>query len=163
MKLRMLIFGLIILGLSSCKQEDYNSKALEKRIDNLEKNLEATYKPGLGEFMSGIQVHHAKLWFAGVNNNWELADFEVGETKEALEDIKVYCTDRPEIKEIGIIEPTLENVSQAVKQKNGKQFENSFMELTNTCNSCHVATNHGFNVIKVPDSPPFSNQDFEVK
>ncbi len=163
MEWKMLIFSLFVIGLSSCKQKESSTQILEARIAAMEKKLEATYKPGLGEFMSGIQVHHAKLWFAGINNNWKLADFEVGEIKEALEDIKNYCTDRPEIKDIGIIEPALEDVSKAITQKNNKQFKDSFMELTVTCNTCHEATDHGFNVIKVPDSPPFSNQDYEVK
>ena len=35
--------------------------------------------PGFEEFMSNIQAHHAKLWFAGQNHNWKLADFEIHE------------------------------------------------------------------------------------
>lgn len=151
------------MGLNSCKQEDTNTQILETRIATMEKKLQATYKPGLGEFMSGIQVHHAKLWFAGLNNNWKLTNFELAEMREILEDINNYCADRPEIKDIGIIEPALENMSQAIMQKNSKQFEDSFTELTVSCNTCHVATDHGFIVIKAPDSPQFSNQDFGVK
>ena len=65
------------------------------------------YKPGLGEFMSGIQVHHAKLWFAGTAANWKLADFEVGEIKETLDDVEKYCTDRPELASLPMIHPPL--------------------------------------------------------
>ncbi|MBS1636979.1 MAG: hypothetical protein JST26_13765 [Bacteroidetes bacterium] len=42
------------------------------------------------------------------------------------------------------------------------RFKNHFETLTNTCNNCHRATSHGFNVIKIPNSPPFSNQEFKV-
>ena len=48
------------------------------------------YTPGLGEFMSGIQVHHEKLWFAGKAGNWQLADFETGEIRETIDDIQKY-------------------------------------------------------------------------
>ena len=34
------------------------------------------YKPGLGEFMTATQLRHAKLWFAGKDNNWDLAAYE---------------------------------------------------------------------------------------
>ncbi|MCG2461313.1 hypothetical protein K8352_11185 [Flavobacteriaceae bacterium F89] len=160
---KVLFFGLVALVFNSCKEENSNPQVDENRIANMEKKLESTYKPGLGELMSFIQLHHAKLWYAGINNNWKLTEFELTEINEALEDIKSYNADRPEIKEIGIIEPALQNVSKAIMQKNSKQFEESFTELTVSCNTCHVATDHGYIVIKTPDSPPFSNQDFRVK
>ena len=87
--------------------------------------------------MMGIQVHHAKIWFAGKNKNWDLADFELGEIKETLEDVKKYCTDRPEVKSLPIIYPALDSLNNAIKAKNPKQFEQSFVLLTSSCNSCH--------------------------
>src|SRR5258708_38764496 len=44
------------------------------------------YAPGLGEFMTATQLRHAKLWFAGKQNNWDLAAYEIDEIKEGLED-----------------------------------------------------------------------------
>ena len=32
--------------------------------------------------------------------------------------------------------------------------------LTNTCNTCHQATRYEFNVITVPNTPAFGNQQF---
>ena len=102
--MKAVFFLLIMVLLVSCSQGD-NTDKLQSQVDSLQKKLNATYKPGLGEFMLGIQEHHAKLWFAGINKNWELADFEVHEIGETLGDIKQYCTDRPEVKSIGIIDP----------------------------------------------------------
>ncbi|WP_092723967.1 hypothetical protein [Hydrobacter penzbergensis] len=129
----------------------------------MQAQINKTYKPGFGEFMSGIQVHHNKLWFAGVNQNWKLADFEINEIKESMDNIKMYCTDRPETKFIGMIDSSLQSVSNAIQQKNSLQFKNSFHILTTTCNTCHQATGHAFNVITIPSAPPFSNQDFSAK
>ena len=36
-----------------------------------------SYAPGLGEFMTATQLRHAKLWFAGKENNWDLAAYEI--------------------------------------------------------------------------------------
>src|ERR1700747_1670747 len=91
----------VTLIIASCSQQSDNTKQLQARIDSLQQKLNNTYKPGLGEFMLGIQEHHAKLWFAGINKNWALADFEVHEIGETVDDIKQYCTDRPEVKSIG--------------------------------------------------------------
>ncbi|MBN8720755.1 MAG: hypothetical protein J0H85_14995 [Sediminibacterium magnilacihabitans] len=136
---------------------------MQRQIDSLKAQINKTYKPGFGEFMSGIQVHHNKLWFTGVNQNWKLADFEINEIKESLDNIKMYCTDRPETKSIGMIDSSLQSVSNAIQQKNSLQFKNSFHILTTTCNTCHQATGHAFNVITIPSAPPFSNQDFSAK
>lgn len=152
------IFWVSIL-LVSCNQQGNNEKALQKRIDSLEAN---SYRPGFGEFMSSIQIHHSKLWFAGKNQNWKLADFEINEIKENLTDIKKYCADRPETKSIGMIDQSLDSISNAIIQKNAALFNSNYTTLTNTCNACHQATNHEYNVIKIPDNPPFSNQDFKT-
>jgi hypothetical protein len=152
----------LIIALSSCNSSSEKTQALQNRIDSLESKLAQTYKPGLGEFMSSIQIHHAKLWFAGENQNWQLAGFEIGEIKEALEDIPVYCADRPEVQKLTMINPALDSLGDAINTKNLQQFKDGFILLTATCNSCHHATNHAFNVIKIPDAPPFSNQDFKV-
>ena len=145
----------------SCNNKSSNPAQLQARIDSLEKKLAGTYKPGLGEFMSGIQVHHAKLWFAGQNQNWDLADFELHEIVEALDDIKSFNTDRSEIKSLQMIYAPLDSLNKSVQQKNISSFNSSFTLLTTTCNNCHRDTDHGFNVIKIPDTPPFSNQDYK--
>ena len=33
--------------------------------------------PGLGEYMTGLQLHMAKLWYAASASNWKLADYEL--------------------------------------------------------------------------------------
>jgi len=134
---------------------------LQQRVDSLEAKIADSYKPGFGEFMSSIQVHHAKLWFAGQNENWKLADFEINEIKESIDGIKQYCTDRPESKVIGMIDNPIDSLDAAIQQKNALLFKSGFVLLTATCNSCHRETNHEFNVIKIPDTPPFSNQLFK--
>ena len=152
----------LIVGLWGCGQQKNNSQNLQSRVDSLEQKLANSYKPGFGEFMSGIQAHHSKLWFAAQNRNWKLADFEIHEIMEAIEDIQKYETDRKESQLIGMINPAIDSINQAIKQQNPALFKSSFTYLTNTCNSCHHAANFEFNVVKIPDSLPFSNQDFKV-
>ena len=117
-------------------------------------------KPGLGELMLGIQTHHAKLWFAGKNENWKLANFEMDEIRELIEMARKIETDRKEINSLPMIFPALDSLTISINNKNEKLFENDFVMLTNTCNACHTKTNFEFNVIVVPSSPPVTNQDF---
>lgn len=154
---------LLALIFFACSQPADETQVLKARVDQLEKALADTYKPGFGEFMSGIQAHHMKLWFAGQNQNWALADFEVHEIMEALDDIQKFQSERPESKLIGILNPALDSVNTAIRLQNATLFKTSYQLLTNTCNSCHSAAKFEFNVVKIPEQSPFSNQDFTKK
>ena len=131
------------------------------QIDSLKTKIAETYRPGFGEFMSSIQAHHAKLWFAGQNQNWQLCDFEIHEIMENIDDIKLYETERKESQLIDMISPAIDSVNNAIQKKDPALFKSSYVLLTNTCNTCHKTVNFGFNIVKVPDVQSFSNQDFE--
>ena len=158
MKNLFFLSGIVLI--CACNDQSGDNTKLQAKIDSLQAKLNNTYKPGLGEFMTGIQEHHAKLWFAGTNKNWKLADFEVHEIGETLDDIKKYCTDRPEVKSIGIIDPAISNINTAIQKKDLASFKSGFVTLTNNCNSCHKDNQHGFNIITIPSAPPVTNQDF---
>jgi hypothetical protein len=145
-----------LLLLISCN----DSNKIQEQIDNLKTKSANIYKPGFGEFMTYIQIHHAKLWFAGKNQNWELANFELDEIVETIEAIKQYEKEREEIKVLPILNPALDSVRKAINVKDLKSFTQSFANLTKTCNACHQSVKFGFNVVKIPDTPPFSNQEF---
>lgn len=142
-----------------------DSNNLQEKIDNLKGKLVDNYKPGFGEFMTNVQIHHAKLWFAGKNQNWKLANFElneINEINETLDAIKKYQKERSESQALNILNPAIDSVSMSIQQQNPKSFVQSFTTLTNTCNACHQSVKFGFNIVKIPDTPPFSNQDFSA-
>ena len=124
----------------------------------------APYEPGLGEFMTATQLRHAKLWFAGKNNNWALAAYEIDEIKEGLEDAAKYHAnnDGVPVAELikSIIDPRLEHLEKAIEGKSNTQFVAAFDELTNGCNSCHAKAGKPFIRIQRPSEPPLSNQNF---
>ena len=159
--MKKILVILIAFSIFSCNQHSENEAVLQNRIDSLESKLSEAYKPGFGEFMSYVQAHHAKLWYAGENQNWKLANFEMDEIREAIEDIKTYETDRNETQLISMIYPALDSVTTAINLKNVTQFKNSYTRLTNTCNACHHTAKFEFNVVKIPESQMFANQDFK--
>jgi len=62
-----------------------------------------------------------------------------------------------------MIQTPLDSLAAAVKKKDAAAFKSGFTLLTATCNNCHQATKHGYNVIQTPTTPPFSNQVFNSK
>ena len=78
--MKYLPFVFLVFYLISCNQQQESERiVLQNQIDSLRSRLDSSYTPGLGEFMLSIQEHHAKLWFAGKNGNWDLANFEIDE------------------------------------------------------------------------------------
>jgi hypothetical protein len=158
----LLLFILIGL-LFSCNNQDKEYQKLQSKIELLQTQLNDTYKPGFGDLMTSIQNHHAKLWFAGINDNWELASFEIHEINEALTSIKKYQADRTETKKIKMITPGIQIVEKAIEKQDLTNFKESYIQLTQTCNACHQQTNFSYNIVKVPESQTFSNQEFKIK
>jgi hypothetical protein len=122
------------------------------------------YEPGLGEFMTATQLRHAKLWFAGKQNNWDLAAYEIDEIKEGLEDAaRLHPTfDGVPVAEMikTIIDPRIEGLEKAVRGKSRAKFSVAFDELTSGCNSCHAGANKPFIRIQRPTESPLTNQNF---
>src|SRR4051812_46176182 len=81
------------------------------------------YAPGLGEVMSRVQQHHAKLYFAGKAENWDLASYELDEIKEGLDDAghahKEFKTLKTPLRELipAMTKTELEKISDAIKRK----------------------------------------------
>jgi len=155
----LIIYAVIF---SACHSRPTTNE-LNKRLDSLEAKLNNTYQPGLGELMGNIQVHHNKLWFAGINRNWELANFELDEIRESLELIRKYQNGRKESEKVKMLIPSLDTMEASIQYKDPSRFITSYKLLTNTCNDCHRATEFEFNKVKIPETPPFSNQDFKVR
>lgn len=122
------------------------------------------YTPGLVEFMMAVQSHHSKLWLAGSARNWELADYQVDELKELLEDIAKRVPDykgTPVGKMIeAVTMPPISDIESAIKNRDGTKFMAAFDRLTAACNACHEAANRSFIVVQRPATSPFPNQSF---
>jgi hypothetical protein len=162
-----ILIGLAVVFLAGCSpQQNVNyGAALEAKVADLEKTVD-DLKPGLGEIMGVIQQHHAKLYFAGTKANWPLADYELDEIQESLDDaMKFY----PKFKEVPVplteLIPTMTKASlgqvrAAIGQKNQKSFVQAFGALSASCSNCHEAANHPFVKIQTPTEAMFSNQKF---
>jgi hypothetical protein len=156
MKLAAILCSSLLLA--SCSQQETQTNHLQAEIDSLQKQLKNNYTPGFGELMSNIQLHHAKLWFAGDNRNWALAKYEESLILSAFKKIQQFHGNNPEAKIAAMINPAMDSVDQAIENRNLVAFRQSFLFLNASCNGCHQATKKPFNVIVTPTVPPITNQ-----
>ncbi|CAE6709184.1 hypothetical protein [Candidatus Nitrotoga fabula] len=128
-------------------------------------DVSQNYSPGVGEIMAGIQLRHAKLWYAGTGANWKLAKYELDEILEGLEDVKKYHPDfegRPLAEMIGpITSGPVEKLTKAIQARQKVLFMKSFDGLSQACNACHTANGFDFIHIQRPVSQPFTNQRYK--
>ncbi|HZC78665.1 MAG TPA: hypothetical protein VE258_13020, partial [Ktedonobacterales bacterium] len=101
--------------------------------------------PGLAEIMIMTQIRHAKLWLAGDAGNWDLADYEIDELKEGLEDVLKYV---PTYKNMPVgqmleaaIMPAIGAVESAIKARDRARFVAAYNDLTAAC-SAAFSPNH---------------------
>ena len=124
------------------------------------------YVIGLGEIMGLTQMRHAKLWFAGQSRNWPLAAYELDELKEGFDDAVKYHPSHKDVRQPltnlvpEFVGPPLDELEAAIKAKDRTRFTSAFDRLSAGCNACHKEADFGFNVVKRPTVPPYSNQSF---
>ncbi len=150
---------LLFFLLNGCSNNnDIKISKLKSEIDSIKTN----YRPELGEFMLDIQLHHAKIWFAGINQNWQLANYETDELKESFDDAAKIETNRIETKNFKMIYPMILKLKNDIASKNIDKFKQDFSALTNTCNDCHTVSKYAFNKIIIPTGLPVTNQNFKT-
>jgi hypothetical protein len=126
-----------------------------------------SYSPGVADIMIATQIRHAKLWLGGDARNWELADYEIDELKEGIEDIVKYFPVYKDMPVGQMIEATMmapiADVEAAIKTRDRTRFASTFDKLTAACNTCHQSSNRPFIVVQRPTGSAFPNQSFAPK
>ena len=113
----------------------------------------------LSDMMISILHRHAILWMAGVSNNWPLADYEARQLKTRFVEAAQAYRNIP-VETVSTATKALDDLSAAISARNKAQFTPRFLELSRTCNACHVSAGVGFVVIETPRTSPFTNQAF---
>jgi hypothetical protein len=158
----ILLFTLVALLLASCTDRPHYIQPFQARLDSMEQKLRHTYTPGFGELMLNIQIHHAKLWFAGKNGNWELAAYDQSLIRSAFQKIRSFHPDNPNSTATAMIDIPMDSIGSAITRKDPAAFQRSFGLLTTTCNNCHAVTKHAFNLITIPKTEPIGNQSYSL-
>jgi hypothetical protein len=140
------------------RTHDAQLAALTERVDAL--------TPETAVLMAQVQIHHAKLYYAGHARNWELADYSLHEINEALQAVQVFndqFEDFPTpLSEVvpSLVGPPLGDIHVAIRAKDGARFDTAFKSLTQACNACHAMVKHEFIRVREPTATEFSNQSF---
>ncbi len=122
--------------------------------------------PGLGEYMSSIQLHAAKLWYAQQASNWLLANYELHELGEAVTAVEGMHITKNTVDVSAVLESIQEtqmaSLEHSIVDEDHRATEKSYSELLSACNGCHRAAGYGFINIIRPRGEPVTNQEWNA-
>jgi outer membrane murein-binding lipoprotein Lpp len=121
-------------------------------------------KAELGQQMLNLQIRHARLWAAGENQNWLLAQFQLAELNEALDDVVAENGDAAALQPQRLadvlpmmMKPAVSRLRDAIDNHDTQAFESAYDGLSAACSGCHRIADHGFLVIQRPKTPVLDN------
>jgi hypothetical protein len=124
------------------------------------------YLPSISDLMIGtIQPRHQRLWRAGQDGNWEFAAYELGNLHGAFDRLGHAHPTEHDISfqdMIGsVTEQPFKELKSAIQSKDATAFTKAYGDLTDACNSCHQALNHGVVEIVVPSRTSASDMKID--
>jgi len=141
-------------------------RELQGRIDSLRAEVDSAraQSPGLGEYMTTVQLHAAKLWFASHAGNWGLAEYELGELTETIEAAELLHARKNNVDISAVLESVrgtqLVQLHRAIEKKDRALFVPAYRQTLDACNGCHRSAGYPFIHLIEPAAPPVSNQQF---
>ena len=114
------------------------------------------YLPSISDLMiATIQPRHEQLWRAEQDENWDFAAYEVGNLRGAFNRLGNAHPIEHEISFpemiASVTEQPFKELNSAIQAKDHTAFAKAYADLTDACNSCHQALNHGVVEIRVPN------------
>ena len=123
------------------------------------------YLPSISDLMiATIQPRHGRLWRAEQDGDWDFAAYELGNLDGAFKRLGQAHPTEQDVSFPNMIasvtEQSFKEINSAIRSKDNAAFAKAYADLTDACNSCHQALNHGVVQIRVPNRTSASNQRY---
>lgn len=168
--MRVLPLSLLLLCAACSRPETDTGEqiaVLKAEIAQLKASSAASVKsaaPELGQQMLELQIRHGRLWAAGEAENWMLTQFQLAELRESFSAVVELNGEHAALQPQrladvlpAMTDPALTQLQEAVDGQDKRKFEAAYDALSNACNACHAASDHGFLVIQRPQTPVLDN------
>jgi hypothetical protein len=126
------------------------------------------YVPSISDLMiATIQPRHERLWRAEQDGDWEFAAYELGNLGGAFRRLgQAHPTEHdisfPDMI-ASVTEQPFKELDSAIQSRDGSAFAKAYGDLTDACNSCHQALNHGVVQIRVPSRTSASDLNTKAR
>lgn len=150
--MKQVIILILILGLLACNQKTEQSNSQGDWIKGTEaeqiKTIEKQFR-GFDNAMVETGYRYQELYWAGQDQNWEYADYQLEKIRIAIENGLERRPKRAKSAE-HFLTYVLPEMKESVEKKDMKIFSDSFQTLTTNCNSCHAMEKVPFFNVQIP-------------
>ena len=132
----MVLSGMLFQACQQSPQENYETEWLGETKQEIVNNLEEQFQ-GFSSTMREVSYRYAELYWAGMDENWEYAEYQREHIVEALEQGFVRRPER-EASARQFVTIALPEIEEIVKMGEKEKFLESYTRLTASCNTCHA-------------------------
>lgn len=148
-----LLFASFIL-MQSCQNtsvnndESYAAEWLGENKQEIIDNIEGQFQ-GFSRTMVETSYRYKELYWAGMDKNWEYAEYQREHIMEAMEQGFIRRSERIQSAQqfMNVALPAME---EAISSNDPEKFLSDFTTLTSSCNTCHAMEDVAFMTIKIP-------------
>ena len=108
---------------------------------------------GLDVAMVEVGYRYQELYWAGADENWAFADYQLKKIELALENALLRRPKRRPSSE-ALFAPSLDAIRLVVSAPERRDFDGAFAGLTAACNACHVAEGVPSFRVEIPSDRP---------
>ena len=153
MKTILLIFILVIASLYACnsgdKSQPSGAEGWLKGDENMKFETVAKQLRGFDMAMIETGYRYQELYWAGKDENWEYATYQVEKIKVAIENGLERRPKRAASAQ-DFLNIALPEIGKAIANKDTIQFKQAFTALTANCLACHALEKVSFVTVKTP-------------
>jgi hypothetical protein len=142
---------ILMMIFQSCNQStnqpleaEWLGSTRQQMVVNIEEQLQ-----GFSRTMVETVYRYQELYWAGMDQNWEYAEYQREHIVEALEQGFVRRPER-ELSSAAFLNVGLPGIENAIQSADPDAFLEAFTFLTQTCNTCHQMEEVGFMKIVSP-------------
>ena len=142
----------VLFLLNACDKAKENDATQGNWIKGTEaeqiKTIEKQF-PGFDNAMVETGYRYQELYWAGQDENWEYADYQLEKIRIAIENGLERRPKREKSAEF-FLNTILPEMEKSLQRKDTVAFNKGFQNLTISCNSCHAMERVPFFSVKIP-------------
>jgi hypothetical protein len=129
-----ILFG-VVLSCNQNNQQDYQTGWLGTSQQEIYENIEEQFQ-GFSRTMVEVLYRYQELYWAGMDENWDYADYQHEHIIEALDQGFLRRPER-ELSSRSFMTVAMPEMEAAIQSNDSSRFTEAFSQLINSCNTCH--------------------------
>ncbi len=147
-------FGAAILAIaiSACQtqtEQTFETRWAGEDLQEIISNLESQHG-GFDRTMIQTNYRYNELYWAGQDENWAYAEYQLDEMLEGLEDGFIRRPER-EASAAQFVDQAAPRLLQAIQAGDKAAFQESFVRFASSCNTCHAMEEVPFIQMIIPE------------